>query len=440
MRMKFKVLAISFAGMVLLLLVAPLLVPMDSYRDQLQQLATQKLGVPVKIETLRIALLPTPRVNVEGLSVGQADEIRAGKVAAVLDVSTLFDDVRVISTLDVEQPTIKSSAIALLTPLLVQPGGTAAVAIRRITLSQVRLEWPQLTLPQLAAEVDMSDAGALLQAVIRSDDGKLTLQVRPQGAGYTASISAKQWTPPSGPPIKFDSLTAQLVYLEQKLEVTAFQAELYGGKLDGAAQLDWGKQWQLRGKFRTAAIEMRDLSRMFSKAVSVSGRISGNGSFSSSAKASDQLSQKLALDYTFSVSKGILHGMDLAKAATLFIKQTGQGGETQFDKLSGKLHTAGKQIELRNMQVASGLLAANGHVRISPSKTLHGQVDVELKRGLALVTVPLNVSGTTDAPLVMPTKAAIAGAAAGTAVLGPMGTGIGMKAGSMLDRMFGDQE
>lgn len=438
--MKLKTLAVGFAVVVLLLLLLPLLIPMDTYRDQLQQLATQKLGVPVKIETLRIALIPTPRVNLEGVSVGQVDEIRVGKVAAVLDVTTLFDDVRVISTLDIEQPIIKSSAVALLTPLLAQPGAPAAVAIRRITLSQARLEWPKLVLPQLEGEVDMSDVGGLQQAVIRSDDGKLTLQARPQGAGYSASISARQWTPPTGPPIKFDSLTAQLVYLGQQLEVTAFQAQLYGGKLDGTAQLNWGKQWQLGGKFRSEAIEMRDLSRMFSKAVSVSGRISGNGSFSSSAKASDQLSQKLRLDYTFSVSKGILHGMDLVKAASLLIKQTGHAGETQFDRLSGQLHTSGKQIELRHMQVASGLLAANGHVRISPSKTLHGQVDVELKRGLALVTVPLNVSGTTDAPLLMPTRAALAGAAAGTAVLGPMGTSIGMKAGSMLDRMFGGQE
>lgn len=438
--MKLKVLVISFAVVLLLLLLLPLLIPMDTYREQVQQLATQKLGVPVKIETLRIALIPTPRVNLEGISVGQVDEIRVGKVAAVLDVTTLFDDVRVIRRLDIEQPIIKSSAVALLTPLLAQPGGAATVAIRHITLSQARLEWPELVLPQLEAEVDMSDVGVLQQAVIRSDDGKLTLELRPQGAGYTASISAKQWTPPSGPPIKFDSLTAQLVYLGQQLEVTAFQAQLYGGKLDGAAQLNWGKQWQLSGKFRSEAIEMRDLSRMFSKAVSVSGRISGNGRFSSSAKASDQLSQKLLLDYTFSVSKGILHGMDLVKAASLLIKQTGHGGETQFDRLSGQLHTSGKQIELRNMQVASGLLAANGHVRVSPSRTLHGQVDVELKKGLALVTVPLNVSGTTDAPLVMPTKAAIAGAAAGTAVLGPMGTSIGMKAGSVLDKMFGDKE
>lgn len=438
--MKLKILAISFAVVVLLLLLLPLLIPMDTYRDQVQQLATQKLGVPVKIETLRIALIPTPRVNLEGISVGQVDEIRVGKMAAVLDVSTLFDDVRVISTLDIEQPIIKSSAVALLTPLLAQPGAAATVAIRRITLSQVRLEWPKLTLPQLEGEVDMSDVGVLQQAVIRSDDGKLTLQARPQGAGYSATISATQWTPPSGPPIKFDRLTAQLVYLGQQLEVTAFQAQLYGGKLDGTAQLNWGKQWQLGGKFRSEAIEMRDLSRMFSKAVSISGRISGNGRFSSSAKTSDQLSQKLLLDYTFSVSQGILHGMDLVKAASLLIKQTGHAGETQFDRLSGQLHTSGKQVELRHMQVSSGLLAANGHVRISPSKTLHGQVDVELKRGLALVTVPLNVSGTTDAPLLMPTKAAIAGAVAGTAVLGPMGTSIGMKAGSMLDKMFGDQE
>jgi hypothetical protein len=53
------------------------------------------------------------------------------------------------------------------------------------------------------------------------------------------------------------------------------------------------------------------------------------------------------------------------------------------------------------------------------------------------VSTPLAVSGTVQSPTLFPTKAAMAGAAAGTALLGPgVGTTIGMKAGQMTERLF----
>jgi hypothetical protein len=61
-----------------------------------------------------------------------------------------------------------------------------------------------------------------------------------------------------------------------------------------------------------------------------------------------------------------------------------------------------------------------------------------------LVSVPLIVSGTLDKPLVYPSKAALAGAAVGTAILGPgLGTSLGSKAGSAvsgLKDLFGGGE
>jgi hypothetical protein len=55
-----------------------------------------------------------------------------------------------------------------------------------------------------------------------------------------------------------------------------------------------------------------------------------------------------------------------------------------------------------------------------------------------LVAVPLVVTGTVNQPLVYPSKAAIAGAALGTAVLGPgVGTSLGIKASKGLDKIKG---
>ena len=285
----------------------------------------------------------------------------------------------------------------------------------------------------------MKATAGLQQATVTTHDG-ITMNVVPQGDGYVANVKAQKWTLPVGLPLKLDSLQAEAVYANQRLEIPSLKAALYGGTLESSAQLDWKKHWQLNGKFNTTDIELDALSKLFSKAVWVSGKLTGKGGFNSSAENAGELANKLVLDDSFSVDKGILHGLDLAKAASLFIKQDGQGGETQFDQLYGKVHTVGKQIELRDMKVASGLLAADGGVKISPEKTLQGVVNVELKQGLGLVTVPLQVSGTVDAPVVLPTKAALAGAAAGTAVLGPLGTGLGLKAGAAWDKLFGGKK
>lgn len=436
--MKIKSWLIGLATLILVLLMAPLLIPMESYTKQLEQMASDNLGAPVSIRAIHLAVLPSPRVSLSGISVGKNRVIQIADVTAVLDVTTLFKTVRVLSELDIDKPVLKESAIDLLMPLLTQKSeGPPPVAIRRISVNNAKLEWPGMLLPLFDADLVMGSNTKLQHATIKSIDDRLIMDATPKGEGYAASIKAQEWTPSMRLPLKLDKVAADLTYASQTLDIPSIEAALYGGKLHASAHLDWKRNWQLEGKFKTDAIELQDASRLLTKGIAVSGRISGNGTFSSVAKDPDQLADKLVMDYNFSVNKGVLHGMDLAKAASLFIKQGGKGGETEFDQLSGKLHTAGKQVELHEMKVQSGLLAANGQVKITPAKALSGLVNVELKKGLALVAVPLKISGSIDEPEIGPTKAAIAGAAAGTAVLGPMGTSIGMKAGSALDKLFG---
>ena len=52
--------------------------------------------------------------------------------------------------------------------------------------------------------------------------------------------------------------------------------------------------------------------------------------------------------------------------------------------------------------------------------------------------VPLNVAGTVDSPSLYPTGASMAGAAIGTAIMGPgIGTSVGAKVGAWAERRFG---
>ena len=440
--MNLKRIALASAALIALLVVVPFLIPMGTYLPRIERMVSEKVGAPVTIKSLHLAVLPSPRVTVSGIVMGKDAEIQVDKVSAVLDIRTVFEPVKVISSLEVRKPVVKKAALALISPLIASENKSeqpAPVVIRHIDLHEARFEMVGMTLPAMDGVVEMA-GGKLQQATFSSSDGKLKMDVLPKGEGVEIALGAEQWTPPVGPPLLFDSLKVQAKLEGSHLDIPSIDARLYEGAVNGSASLDWVKLWRLSGKLKVAGMEVGKPARLFNKTVQVSGKMTGNGSFAASAANPDELKDRAVVDFTFDVKHGVLYGVDLAKAASLFIKQGQSGGETQFDELSGVLHAVGKQYDLRDLIVVSGLLAANGRMKVSPEKKLDGQVDVELKRGVALVTVPLQISGTADAPVVMPTKAAMAGAAAGTAILGPLGTGLGMKAGAALDRWFGDKK
>ena len=137
----------------------------------------------------------------------------------------------------------------------------------------------------------------------------------------------------------------------------------------------------------------------------------------------------LRLETPFQISNGVLHGVDIRKAAASVITRD-SSGDTRFDQLSGHLVMAGGTRRLSNLKVAAGGLAADGHVTIAADRSLSGRINAQLNAGaITAASVALNVSGTLDSSLLLPTAAADAGAVAGTTVLGPAGAAVGAKAG-----------
>ena len=138
----------------------------------------------------------------------------------------------------------------------------------------------------------------------------------------------------------------------------------------------------------------------------------------------------------FSVTSGVLRGVDLAAAARLLVANT-EHGDTRFDRFGGTVELDGGAIRLSRLDIASGVLAADGALSIDRERRLDGEVRVTLRGTASLVSTPLEVSGTTADPVVRPARAVLAGAAAGTAVLGPgLGTAVGLKAGELARRLF----
>jgi len=226
------------------------------------------------------------------------------------------------------------------------------------------------------------------------------------------------------------------------LNMPKINIRIYRGQVTGNADLSWNTNWRLNGHIKVESLSVQGPSSLVSKSTYLSGSLFGNGNFAADTKDAGQLLENLHADFRFQVNQGVLHGLDLVRAANLLLKQGQRGGETEFDEFSGLLNVTmentAKQYHLRELKLSSGILAANGELKVSRNKKLDGVVEVKVKRSASLVSIPLQVSGTLNNPVVLPSKAALAGAVMGTAILGPgVGTGLGMKAGGAFDKIKG---
>jgi hypothetical protein len=354
-------------------------------------------------------------------------------------IASLFSTAKILD-INISKPVIKKAALDFISALSAKKSDdskSASVHVRHIKIDELQLIWPDAKYPIVNVEATLTSANKLESASVETVDGKLNAKVTPDGEEQLITLNANKWTLPVGLPLLIDKAKLEMHLKGSRLNIPNINIALYGGKLTGDATLNWEKGWKTSGNLSVDNLSVKEPSSLISRAVYLSGNLFGKGNFSSAAKEAGQLSDNLQTNFQFKVNNGVLHGLDLVKVASLIIKQSQGGGETQFDEFSGVLSSAGKQYNLHNLKISSGLLAAAGQVKINPKKELDGTVKVEIKAAVGLAEIPLVVSGTVAHPVVLPSKAVLAGALAGTAVLPGVGTSLGIKAGGEIDKLKG---
>jgi uncharacterized protein involved in outer membrane biogenesis len=441
----------ALIAMALLLAMAvalPYLVPLDQYIPQIEQAASTKLRQPVSIASLRLALLPVPHVSVDGIVVGTGDDIKLGKVVVTPDLFSLLQSTKVIKSIEFDSLMLTQRALSRI-PAWIKadaarssaPAPAPQVRLESVRLDGALLKFGKESFGPFDARVDLDGSGAPGEASIVTEDGRFKAFIKPEHSNYLIDVHAKAWTLPLGPPVVFDELIVQGQATLKDANLSEVSAKLYGGTVKGKASIGWTKGLQIDGSLALDQVEMQKVAAMLSPGTHVGGKLTARPVFSASSASADQLMNALRLETPFSVQNGVIHGVDIRQAATSLIKRGTTGGETRFDELSGHLLVEHGGYSLTQLKIGSGALAVDGNVNISPSKSLSGRIDAEVKAVGASVTVPLNVAGTVDVPLLYPTGGTLAGAAVGTAVLGPgLGTSVGARAGSWAEGLFGKKD
>ena len=223
---------IIFGAIVLILMTAlvavPWLVPASAWIPRIEEAASKRLGAPLKIGEIRMALLPLPHLSVHGLDVG-GGAITAKSIAVYPDLLSLISEKRVLRTVDLADVMVSRKGMDLLAGQIEKPGKAdktekaggaekggggsgAAVEVERIRAKNIEIELPSGKLPTFHADIDLNPAGAIPveSALITTVDGKAKLKLEPAsdsaGREWKLLLEAADWQLPVGPALKFTSL------------------------------------------------------------------------------------------------------------------------------------------------------------------------------------------------------------------------------------------
>lgn len=437
-----KRILVGIAAFFAVLVLLPFALPLGVFIPEVELAASEQLKAPVKIDSLRLFLLPYPHLTIKGISAGKKPFLEVEKVIVTPALASLFSAQKVIREISLRGVVVGQAMIPKATALASAPSGKgpARVRIERIELRDAFVNLNDLKLRDIDLDIELTPQGGLSRAQLGADHGHFTASLVPSGKEFSVQIDAHDWKLPAGPPLLISTLTtAGTLNLQTGLWLPAIEAKVYDGTLSGTFNVAWGNAWSIAANLSVHGVEIRPVVALFTKDTTISGKLSATPIIDIRAPTAAKLAEALDVESDFSVQNGVLYNFDLANAPkALLNKDALKGGETRFDKFAGHLSVDAQGYYLTKVEIASGLFTAEAQVDISTKQELSGQVDVAIKGTSALVSTPLAISGTVQNPSLYPSKAALAGAAAGTALLGPgLGTSVGMRAARMTQRLFG---
>ena len=424
---------IALASLVILVGI-PFLIPMENYRGEMEQALSEKLGQPVTVDDLRVSILPVMGVTAHGVAIGRegGDQGKLDSVDVQLALLPLLSGEIEIPSVRINGGELPVAALGALAGGEEEKAGEGAVTVKEVQVRNLALLHGDNRLGPFMADIPLGGEAGFYRTELRQSDDSLQLALLPTEQGIEISLSLVQWTFPLDPPLVIDRLQAAGTLHDGRVKITKLDAAAYQGTVSGDGEVSWADGWRVDHRFDIQGVELEPLLKALGHERKLAGKLDAKGTLALVASEPAALADNPTVDTDFVINQGVLFNADLEKAAKSLATSEQQGGDTPFDQLKGHLRLENNDLTATQVSITSESLEAKGDVKATGMQALAGEVNVGLKGAAMIAGIPLKVSGTVDEPSLRLTDEAIAGAGAGTAILGPgLGTAVGIKAGQL---------
>jgi len=367
-----------FMGLVVLSIVAifvlPLVWPLQEFIAPIEQRMSAQLKQPVKIGGMSAAILPMPKVELQNVSIGAAEEIKVSAVSIFADPLTLFSEQKAISNIELKAAMVDGRRLEQLTTALKGMGGDARYPIRHLTIQDLKVGAEGIELPPLSGSADIAQ-GQFTRVVLHSEDNRFNVEVVPVQNRWQLSFGIKERELPLLSGVTFSEFNAKGEIGDGEIDFSEIDAFAYGGILSGRGKLSWRKGWQLQGRMQAKTMELEKMFPQFGLA----GEVFSDGAFAMQSAKLSQLGEAPKLDGSFSANKGVINGMDMVETARLSSREHLPGGRTHFDVLTGAVQIDNHVKRFRQVKITSGMLSATGSFEVSATNQLSGSFGAEIK-------------------------------------------------------------
>ncbi len=374
------------------LFIVPSVLPMRDYMPKVQQLLSDRLHQPVHLGYLSGRILPSPRLDLGEIYIGDAKQFQAGTAQINFDLTGVFTDEKPVDSIDFNDVKVRGMALTDAVSWLQQLASDKQYPVSRMTLSQGTLDADAFQITGVEGELDFSPAGKFTQIKLRANGGKYSLNIDVTRENkLQAAITVRDSALPLLPNWKFDELNAKGELSGDELQIGNFDARILGGELTGDANINWRSGWRTQGTLKAKSIPMQNINKL------LDGTLAGSARFKMTSANLASLTDSAVLDGDFTATDGVISGMDIVETARMHSKENLHGGRTHFDALSGAISFADGSYHFKRVKVDAGVLKATANFDVTKQE-MSGKMNVNLSMHDSVGDVDLKMGGEIDNP------------------------------------------
>jgi hypothetical protein len=378
--------------LVAVLFAVPYALPARDYIPKVEKLLSAKLQQPVHIGRLSGRILPTPRLELGKIDIGEMKQFQAEQALINFAFTGLFIKAKPIDSIELQDVKVGGAGLQSVSAWLQQLAVDDEYPVASIMIERGTLEADAVKFTDVQGELDFNRLGEFTNANLSSNAGKYLLDVNSAPGGkLQVHIALHDSALPLLPNWQFDELAAKGEFSGNNLSIGEFNGRIYGGVLEGNADINWRLGWVAQGAMTAKSITLQRLNRL------LDGNIEGSARFKMSSINLAGLPDSAVLDGSFMAKNGVIGGMDIVATARTRSREHLPGGRTQFDELSGNIAYADNVLHFRQAKITTDTLNADATLDIDKQQ-MSGRIVTRLKHEEGAKPVELQIGGVTDSP------------------------------------------